>query len=184
MGLNARNITRSSAVLSWTAVSGALKYNLQWKVASSGTWTTVPGLTTTSYNLTGLSSHTNYQFKVQAICSSGSSAYSNLASFRTSGFPGLSYMESSNTILNTVDFKLYPNPVKDNLTVEFTGVSDGNVKVNFYNLSGQKVMNIGNPSVKGLNTFKLNTNKLIPGFYILEITNKGQRQHQKFLITK
>ena len=183
-GLNARNITRSSAVLSWTAVSGALKYNLQWKVASSGTWTTVPGLTTTSYNLTGLSSHTNYQFKVQAICSSGSSAYSNLASFRTSGFLGLSYIESSNTILNTVDFKLYPNPAGDILTFEFTGVSKGNVKVNVYNLSGQKVMNIVNPSVKGLNTFKLNTSKLGTGFYIFELENNEQRQHGKFLIVK
>src|SRR5437867_10078853 len=55
-GLNAGNITNSSAVLSWTAVSGALSYNLQWKKAYSSSWTTVSSLTTNSYNLTGLSS--------------------------------------------------------------------------------------------------------------------------------
>ncbi len=185
-GLNAGNITNSSAVLSWTAVSGALSYNLQWKKAYSSSWTTVSGLTTNSYNLTGLSSRTDYQFRVQAICSSGSGAYSSPASFKTSGSYSyrLSYIESSNTISNTIDFKLYQNPAGDNLTFEFTGVSNGNVKVNVYDLLGKKVMAIVNPSVKGLNIFKLNTSKLGTGFYIFEIENNGQRQHRKFLISR
>ncbi len=85
---------------------------------------------------------------------------------------------------NIADFRLYPNPAKDNLTVEFTGTIKGNLKVNVYNPSGQKVMNIGNTSVKGLTIYNLNTSKLGPGFYILEIENNGQRQHQKFLISK
>jgi hypothetical protein len=41
-------------------------------------------------------------------------------------------------------------------------------------------MNIVNPSVKGLNIFKLNTSKLGTGFYIFEVENNGQRQHQRF----
>jgi hypothetical protein len=85
---------------------------------------------------------------------------------------------------NTTDFRLHPNPAKNNLTVEFTGSSYGNVKVNVYNLSGQKVMNIVNPFVKGLNTFKLNTSKLGTGFYIFEMESNGERQHQKFLISR
>ena len=85
---------------------------------------------------------------------------------------------------NTTDFRLYPNPAKDNLTIEFTGSSNGNVKVNVYNLSGQKVMNIVNPSVKGLNTFKLNTSKLGTGFYIFEMESNGEDNTGSFLIVR
>jgi hypothetical protein len=79
---------------------------------------------------------------------------------------------------------LYPNPAKDNLTVEFTSSSEGNVKVNVYNQSAQKVMNIERYSVKGLNTFGLNTSNFGTGVYIVEITNNGQKQHQQFLISR
>ena len=81
--LSAGSITTSSAVVSWGAVSGATSYNLQWKLSSSGTWTTVTGLATTSYSLTGLAANTTYNYQVQAVCAGGSSSYSGAASFTT-----------------------------------------------------------------------------------------------------
>lgn len=83
-GLNATGITQTGATLNWSAASGAVTYNLQWKAASASTWTTVSGLTGTSYNLTGLTASTSYNYQVQTVCSSGSSAYSTAASFTTS----------------------------------------------------------------------------------------------------
>jgi hypothetical protein len=47
IGLTSSSITTTSATVSWTAVSGAVTYNLQWKLSSSSTWTTVTGITTT-----------------------------------------------------------------------------------------------------------------------------------------
>lgn len=82
-GLSATSITQTSATLNWGAVSGATSYNLQWKISTSGTWTTVSGLTGTSYNLTGLTASTTYNYQVQAVCSGGNSAYSTSASFTT-----------------------------------------------------------------------------------------------------
>lgn len=84
-GLTASNITNTSATVSWSAVSGALSYNLQWKTASSGTWNTVSGLTSTSYNLSGLTAGTTYNYQVQTVCSGGTSSYSSTASFTTTG---------------------------------------------------------------------------------------------------
>gem|GEM_PF-2044288 len=84
-GLTASNITNTSATLSWSAVSGALSYNLQWKAASSGTWNTVSGLASTSYNLSGLTAGTTYNYQVQTVCSGGTSSYSSTASFTTTG---------------------------------------------------------------------------------------------------
>src|SRR6185369_2339264 len=83
IGLTSSGITTTSATASWTAVSGALSYNLQWKLSSASTWTTVSGITTTSRSLTGLTAGTAYQFQVQTVCSAGSGAYSAPASFTT-----------------------------------------------------------------------------------------------------
>ncbi|HND90043.1 MAG TPA: T9SS type A sorting domain-containing protein, partial [Saprospiraceae bacterium] len=87
-GLAATNITQTSATLGWAAVSGATSYNLQWKLGSSSTWTTVSGLTTTSYALSGLSASTTYNYQVQAVCSAGAGNYSAAASFTTQSSGG------------------------------------------------------------------------------------------------
>jgi hypothetical protein len=84
----------------------------------------------------------------------------------------------------TTDLNVFPNPANASLTVEYTNNENGHSHLNVYNLSGQRVMNIENPSAKGLTYFTLNTSKLIPGFYFLEINNNGQIQRQKFLITR
>lgn len=96
-GLSATNISQSSATLNWGAVSGAGTYNLQWKVSTSGTWTTVTGLTTNQYNLSGLSGNTTYNFKVQAVCNGVSGAYAPAASFTTLSGACTDPYESNNT---------------------------------------------------------------------------------------
>ena len=82
--LSADSLISSSAVLSWGTVSGAYHYSLQYALQNSGNWTTVSNLTTNSYNLTGLSASTDYQFKVRAECGgSSNSDYSSATNFST-----------------------------------------------------------------------------------------------------
>lgn len=95
-GLTAGSLANTSAALSWTAVSGATSYNLQWKLSSGSTFTLVSGLTTNSYNLTGLTSCSAYQFEVQSVCPAGSSAYSGTTGFTTTGC-SISYCTSTAT---------------------------------------------------------------------------------------
>ena len=80
--LSATSITNNSAVLSWSAVTGATSYNLQYKTATATTWST-SSITSTSANFTGLAASTTYNFQVQAVCSGGNSTYSPVASFTT-----------------------------------------------------------------------------------------------------
>jgi hypothetical protein len=83
-GLSATGITSSSAMLNWGTVSGATTYSLQWALQNSSNWTTVAGLTSTSYNLTGLSANTGYQFKLRAECGGGNNSdYSSAVNFST-----------------------------------------------------------------------------------------------------
>ena len=75
-GLSSSSITNTSATVSWTAVSGALSYNVDYKAASSGTWiNAATGTTSTSVDLTGLTEGTLHDYRVRANCESENSNY-------------------------------------------------------------------------------------------------------------
>jgi hypothetical protein len=86
-GLTAGNITATSAVLSWTPVSGADHYNVAWQKVNSGFWNIVGNIKQTSITIggypVGLSPNTNYRFMVQTVCSSSFTAWSSPVSFKT-----------------------------------------------------------------------------------------------------
>jgi hypothetical protein len=81
-GQNVSAITAETATLGWTAVSGAISYNLRWRKGAA-TYTTVNGLTSTTYSLAGLASTTAYDFSVQAVCSTLSGAFAANTTFTT-----------------------------------------------------------------------------------------------------
>jgi hypothetical protein len=95
-GLLASSVGTATANLSWTAVTGASNYSLQYKKSTTTTWTTVT-VTGTSYALTGLSSATTYNWQVRTNCTSGSSAYTVGTNFTTLTTCTDSY-ESNNTL--------------------------------------------------------------------------------------
>jgi hypothetical protein len=75
-GLTSSSVTTSSATVSWTAVSGASSYDVDYKLSSSATWTNAATTTTaTSVNLSGLASSSTYDWRVRAKCTAGSSNY-------------------------------------------------------------------------------------------------------------
>lgn len=82
-GETTSSITTTSATFSWTAVSGATSYNIQYRQIGTTTWSTGTSAGT-SYNAAGLTSATQYEWQVQTICASGSSAFSTSTTFTTS----------------------------------------------------------------------------------------------------
>jgi hypothetical protein len=84
-GLTASAITNTSATVAWTAVSGAVSYDVDYKASTSSTWiNAATGTTATSVGLTGLTLGTTYDYQVRTNCASSSSAYSS-AQFTTTG---------------------------------------------------------------------------------------------------
>lgn len=59
--------TASSVKLSWSAVSGATHYKVEYKTSSSKTWKTATTTSKTSYTVSGLSGYTSYTFRVTAL---------------------------------------------------------------------------------------------------------------------
>ena len=82
-GLTASAITTTGATISWTAVSGAVSYNVDYKLSSSATWTNAATATTaTTVNLSRLTASSVYDYRVLTNCASASSAYTT-AQFTT-----------------------------------------------------------------------------------------------------
>ncbi len=74
-GLTSSSVTTTSANVSWTAVSSATSYAVDYKLNSSGTWTSFSTAQTgTTASLTGLASGTLYDWRVTATCASGTGA--------------------------------------------------------------------------------------------------------------
>ncbi len=86
IGLNATNITTSSARIYWAPDSTAASYNLRYKKLTETTWTVAP-VNDTTITLPGLSSITLYDYAVEALGSAGRSGYSATQDFTTTGVP-------------------------------------------------------------------------------------------------
>ncbi|MDB2485216.1 fibronectin type III domain-containing protein, partial [bacterium] len=83
-GLTASNSTTNSADLAWTAGGTETQWNIQYDTAGFAPGTgTVMNVSTNPYTLTGLNAATSYDYWVQAVCGSDSSAYAGPFTFGT-----------------------------------------------------------------------------------------------------
>ncbi len=99
--LSSSSVTTSSAVVSWSAVSGALSYTLEYKTSAATTWTAVSGITTTSSSISGLTAATTYLFRVTTNCSGSTSTVSSQGSFTTSSAATCTDTYETNNTRNT-----------------------------------------------------------------------------------
>jgi len=95
-GLAASSITTTTATLGWSAVSGAVSYNVQYRLVGATTWTTTTS-TTTSRAITGLVAGSSYEFQVQAVCSTSTGTFSGSTGFTTTATACSDIYEANNT---------------------------------------------------------------------------------------
>ncbi len=75
-GLTSSNITTNSATISWSAVTNATSYAVEYKLNSTTVWTSfATAQTATTANLTGLTQASLYDWRVRATCASGTGSF-------------------------------------------------------------------------------------------------------------
>ena len=72
------NVSTTTITLTWGAVTGAVGYQVEYKVNNPlvTSYTLLPQQTTTSVVVGSLTSGTEYLFRVSTLCQSGESCYS------------------------------------------------------------------------------------------------------------
>lgn len=154
-GLASSGITATAATVSWTAVSGAVSYTVEYKANSSSTWITAAAATTaTSVNLTGLTASTLYDWRVRTNCSASSSNFVQ-AQFTTaaaSTCPGPFDVSTNGTLsgaatipLNT-DVRGLINPSGDNDYYRFTITTGGTATITLTTLPANYNLRLYNSS--------------------------------------
>ncbi|MGJ8548301.1 gliding motility-associated C-terminal domain-containing protein [Winogradskyella wichelsiae] len=85
INLEATNLTESTADLSWSENGAATSWNIEWGISgfTPGTGTMINNVTTNPYSLSGLEPDTEYDFYVQAICTSETSDFAGPLTFLT-----------------------------------------------------------------------------------------------------
>ncbi|HUM47908.1 MAG TPA: M12 family metallo-peptidase, partial [Chitinophagales bacterium] len=160
-GLSASAITSSSATLNWSAASGAGSYNVQYRKTGTTTWTATTA-TTNSKAISGLLQATQYEFQVQSVCTSTSSAFSSSSTFTTTTPVCADNYESNNTkgteknvstgiainglinVSSDKDFFSFTNTVSQpNIKVTLTNLP-ANYDIDFFDVSGTKISSSDN----------------------------------------
>jgi len=144
-GLISSSVTTTGATVSWTAVSGALSYDVDYKTNASSTWiNAVTGTTSTSRTLSGLTSATLYDWRVRTNCSGSSSAYAT-AQFTTpttTTCPGPLDVTTNGTISGaaTIPFNTNVNglisPTSDIDNYKFVITTGGTITITLGTLPG------------------------------------------------
>lgn len=109
------NVSSASAHLYWQNAGIGVLYELNYRQTGTTVWTSVSGLTATTYSLTGLTNNTNYEFRVRVLCEIGI-----FSDFKT---PTPFY-----TSCNTPNYVSAIGLSGTQARVEWTGVVDGQTR--------------------------------------------------------
>lgn len=96
-------------------------------------------------------------YRAKQVDADGKFAYSNIASINFDKQPS--------------QLLIYPNPVKNNLTLEFTSTKNGKIEVQIIDSKGAMVAQKINSVVVGINLNNINVSNLAAGVYIVKCTD-------------
>jgi hypothetical protein len=84
---------------------------------------------------------------------------------------------------NSPQMKVYPNPAKEDFTIEFDSEKEDKVSIRIFSLNGNEEKNIEVKSEKGANRIRTTTNGLVPGHYIVKVIRSGEVLTSKMIIS-
>ena len=119
-GLSESSITQTSATLVWNQMLGSSSYKVQYKAASSSTWSTATYSTgATSITISNLSSGTQYQWRVRSNCVGGISTYAINGFVTSVNCNPPTGLFTSNMTVNSAKLNWTGSPVASTYLVQF-----------------------------------------------------------------
>lgn len=95
------------------------------------------------------------------------------------------YIGLEEVSLNEVSMTIYPNPAKDNATIDITLSQNSVATIKVVDLMGRNVIDLGTKSMKaGQNTIELNTSNLNTGMYFVKVASENGVVTKKITINR
>ena len=193
-GLFTNQLTTTDAKVNWTAVSSATSYTIQRRAVGSATWLSTTSTVNYKY-LGGFTACTNYEWRVRATCPSGTSAYTAVNNFTTTGC-GASPMIADNTTTNMsktdteilTQLTLQPNPARDYAELLYDTDIATNVILTISDVTGKTISQETRTVTEGNNRLSLDLSNLQRGYYLVMINNptqiKMQTQYARLVVLR
>lgn len=177
-GLFANNITAIAARLNWTVVPGAYQYEVWYKRTTAAVWKKKFILgTKNKLNIKNLQSNKNYVWKIRTICDT--SGVDLLSDFSADQFFTTLILREG-TIAAGNQLLLYPNPVKDQLSISYSNTeSTQDLMIFIYDAQGRLIRSIKGDG--GNNTISINVDELPAGIYHLQFIHNELVETQTFV---
>ncbi len=197
--VNAYNATSSTCTLSWNPVSGASQYSLIYYNWSSSQWVTFGSTTNTSLTITGLSANQWWCFAIKSQCGATLSPQSGYDCVKTSssliagnGEGGGIRIEEDQQggaamkVEEQIGINVYPNPFKDQTTIELNLLSERSVTVYVSDVMGKKIAILANEEMvsAGNHQFTFDGSRLTPGLYYFTVVAGDYKSVQKIILMK
>lgn len=87
----------------------------------------------------------------------------------------------NHSVFNT---KIYPNPVKNNLTIELKNTFSTEINFQIINIIGETIISKKINSLFPVNDFQINISELINGVYFIKISSNSIEEIKTFIISK
>ena len=161
------------------------------EISESGTilWEYINPVSVTGILTQGTTAASNAAFR----CTFYPSSYSG---FNNQLFSSPTIIENSNsvsstcTLSTTIDEEtlgeeavfVYPNPAKEFINVEFSGLSDENISIEIIDVFGKVVQKENRKNENGI--FNLNVRSLAAGYYLLKISSGNSVIQKKIIISE
>lgn len=167
----------NTVALNWSTASETNnKYFTIEKQTSGDNWQTVANI-----DGAGNSSQTRYYKAIDENPYPGVSYYR----LKQTDYDGnFTYSDVKTVSVPEYNFvSIYPNPVRDNMDLNYNSLSNGTVSIRIFSISGKEAMPSNNSKnvQTGMNVISINTSELGSGMYILEVINDSQTYYKKFI---
>ena len=166
--LNVDNITAHTATMTWTPGGSETSWKVGYKLNTSSQWQEAT-VSTTSYNLEGLTANSQYDVRVKAVC-----AANNESDFVSASFSTLVDAIDNITLANNIN--LMPNPADNYIDLRIN--SNVNVKeAVVYNAFGQMVQTV----VLTDNYARIDLSNMAAGMYFVRVNGDNMTATKKFI---
>jgi hypothetical protein len=159
-------------LLTWDSIAVVTSYQIQY--STDNTFSTNVNTSTSlllNTTIVGLSNSTTYYWRVRGSDGLGFSPWSIIWSFDTE------FINLMTALSEEGEFNIYPNPVRDVLTIELP-----NSQASIISVIDAKGQVIDQQVYSPRTAIYYNTDKLFTGMYFLTIASEGKRRTLKFTV--
>jgi len=176
--LSTTNITSTTAILHWDAVSGADSYQVLYKTSGTPQWHLARPIGNEQI-LIGLAPNIEYAWKVKTVCNLSPLTLSepSLPSIFTTA-PMRLAEENAYTHI-----EILPNPILSLSTISFSLEEESHVAIELFDAAGKRLRIILDENLQaGNHEVILNRGDLTSGMYFLEVSTNDKSEKKKLMI--